>query len=482
MQTAVPLLGGNYTSRSLIAGAQRCVNLYAEANQKDAPFPYTNYSRPGLRFEGGVPVPVIVAGSRCMYRSSTGSLFEVIDDKVYVTTFVGVRNLLGTINSGLGLVSMQDNGTVIVIVDGSATGWVVNLGTLAFSTIVDPAFYGANRVAYLDGFLIFNRPNTTQVYLSPLFWDGVAPFDALDIADKIGTPDTIRSLVVNSAQLWLIGDEGTEVWYNAAAADFPLQRVPGILIQNGTNAPDSVTQTDTGVFWLSQNEQGEAIFLMGSGYEVKPVSTRAIEAVWQRYPDIRDASSFSYQLDGHTFVQINFPQGDATWTYDVGENLWHEQTWIDTDGIEHRHRASCAANAYGKVYAGDWETGTLMSMDLDYFQDINSPIVCRRGFRHLTKGARGVAYQKLVLSADPGQAVGLLSTDKPPVYLRWSDTQGFSWSDPVAGSPGSTGEYSEWATWWQLGIARDRVFEIFWSLPSRVTLMGAYVDFEVADS
>jgi hypothetical protein len=194
MQTAVPLLGGNYTSRSLIAGAQRCVNLYAEANQKDAPFPYTNYPRPGLRFEGGVPVPVITAGSRCMYRSSTGSLFEVIDDKVYVTTFVGVRNLLGTINSGLGLVSMQDNGTVIVIVDGSSSGWVVNLGTLAFSAIVDPAFYGANRVAYLDGFLIFNRPNTTQVYLSPLFWDGVTPFDALDIADKIGTPDTIQAL------------------------------------------------------------------------------------------------------------------------------------------------------------------------------------------------------------------------------------------------------------------------------------------------
>lgn len=482
MPQQVPLQGGSYTARSLTAGAQRCLNLYPEQNEKGAPYPFTYYPRAGLRFEGALPSPPINAGARCMYRASNGVLFECVDDKVYATTNTGVRNILGVINAGVGLVFMQDNGTVVVVVDGSADGWVINMATYGFNAIADPAFYGADRVAYLDGYLIFNRPQSTQIYLSPFDWDGISAFDPLYIADKIGTPDHLESIVVNAAQLWLIGNEGTEVWYNSGGADFPLARVPGVLIQHGTNAKDSVCQADVSVFWLNQNEQGEAIFLQGTGYEVKRVSTHAIEQAWQSYNTITDASSFTYQLDGHTFVQLNFPTADHTWVYDLSTGLWHEECWIDSNGIEHRHRASCAANAYGKVYCGDWENGFLMSMDLDWYQDVEDPIVYRRGFRHLVNGAYKVTYQKLVLSATPGQAEGRLTTDQPQVYLRWSDSQGYSWGDPVAATPGSTGQYDEWATWWQLGTARDRVFEVFWSLPFQVSISGAYIDYQTADS
>jgi hypothetical protein len=476
------LTGGFYSARSKIAGAARCLNLFPEKNEDQGAAPYTYYERPGLRFEGGLDIPPITAGSRGMYRASNGVMYEAIDNKVYVTTTVGTRILLGTINSGTNTVFMQDNGIVLVIVDGSTAGWLVDLATNGFSAIVDPAFYGADRVGYLDGFLIFNRPDTTQIYLSPFKWDGVDPFDALDIADKIGTPDNLVSLVVNAAQLWLIGSEGTEVWYNAGGTDFPLARVPGVLIQHGTNAKDSVCQADVSVFWLSQNEQGEAIFLQGTGYEVKRISTHAIEALWEGYSTVLDATAFTYQLGGHTFVQLTFPTADRTWVYDLSQGLWHEQCWIDDDGIEHRHRASCAANAYGKLYCGDWENGFLMSMDLSYYQDINRPITYRRGFIHLAKEGRKLTYQKFVLDGTPGQAPGLISAIQPPMFLRWSDTRGYSWGEPVQMTMGSTGEYDAWATAWQLGTARDRVFEVFWSLPYQAAIQGAWVDVEMADN
>lgn len=476
------LTGGFYEARSKIAGAARCMNLFPEKNEDQGAAPYTYYERPGLRFEGGLPTPPITAGARGMYRASNGVLYEAIDNKVYVTSPLGLRTLLGTINSGTGTVFMQDNGTVLVIVDGSSDGWTVNLGTAAFAPIVDAAFYGADRVGYLDGFLVFNRPNTTQIYLSPFKWNGTDPFDALDFADKIGTPDPLKSLVVNAAQLWLIGTEGTEVWYNAGTADFPFARVPGVLIQHGTNAKDSVAQADVSVFWLSQNEQGQLIYLQGTGYEVKRVSTHAIEAKWMEYDYVLDASAFTYQVGGHTFVQLNFPTADRTWVYDLSEGKWHEQCWIDDNGIEHRHRASCAANAYGKIFCGDWDNGFLMSMDLSYYQDINRPIVYRRGFTHLAKEGRKLTYQKFVLDASPGQAEGLSSETQPPVFLRWSDTRGYSWGDPVQMTIGSTGEFDAWATAWQLGSARDRVFEVFWSVPFQVAIQGAWIDVEMADN
>ena len=57
MPEQVPLLGGSYTARSLTAGAQRCLNLYPEKNEADAPYPFTYYPRAGLRFEGALPSP-----------------------------------------------------------------------------------------------------------------------------------------------------------------------------------------------------------------------------------------------------------------------------------------------------------------------------------------------------------------------------------------------------------------------------------------
>jgi hypothetical protein len=48
--TAIPLTAGAYTAASLIADAQRCVNMYPEANpEKTKPnMPVTHYVRPGL--------------------------------------------------------------------------------------------------------------------------------------------------------------------------------------------------------------------------------------------------------------------------------------------------------------------------------------------------------------------------------------------------------------------------------------------------
>lgn len=55
----IPLTSGAYSSQSVIANAQRCVNLYPESNPKatNPPVPVTHYQRPGLVRIGGAPVP-----------------------------------------------------------------------------------------------------------------------------------------------------------------------------------------------------------------------------------------------------------------------------------------------------------------------------------------------------------------------------------------------------------------------------------------
>jgi hypothetical protein len=66
----------------------------------------------------------------------------------------GVTTNRGTLNTTTGKVSMAENGTQIVIVDGT-NGYVYNMSTLAFAQIVDADFpNGAATVCWIDGYFL----------------------------------------------------------------------------------------------------------------------------------------------------------------------------------------------------------------------------------------------------------------------------------------------------------------------------------------
>lgn len=468
----VALMGGAYSARSIIADAQRCVNLVPESNPGDSPAPKTNNPRAGLvqliAGEGAV--------SRCAYRASTGSLYEVIGTRVYKTSPAFVRQFLGVIAAGDTIVSMADNGDVLVIVDGTVFGWTVKLSTDAFGTIADPAFYGATSVWYTSTVFVFNRPDTDEYYLSPPNWNGIAPFDPLDFARKVGASDPIANICVMKGDVWEIGTLTTEVSYNAGGADFLFAPVQGVLIEHGCAAPYSVAKADLSVFWLSQDMQGQGIVIEGKDYNGSRISTYAIEYAIGQYETISDAIGFTFQEEGHTFYQLTFPSADKTWVFDMAERLWHERTWTDGDGAEHRHRANTAAFAYGKNVVGDWETGALYRQDMDAYTDFGGPIVYRRGFPHLVNDGKRVSYSLFIADMAVGNAPGLLTDNGPKVYLRWSDTRGASWGNPVEMDLGSTGQYLIQPMKRRLGLGRDRVFEMFWSAPYKTALQGSFIE------
>ena len=64
----------------------------------------------------------------------------------------------------------------------------------------------------------------------------------------------------------------------------------------------------------------------------------------------------------------------------------------------------------------------------------------------------------------------------PALSLRWSDTKGASWNNPVQVGMGATGQFYNSLQFQRLGMARDRVFELFWSAPVRTALNGAWID------
>jgi len=369
---------------------------------------------------------------------------------------------------------MDDNATTIALVDGSTSGYAIDLAASTMTAITGDAFYGADHVSYIDTYFLFNKPGTPQFYSSD---SNSLTFDSLWFANKVAYSDHLVTLAVAHREIWLLGQTTSEVWIDAGAAQFPFQAMQGVFIDYGCAAKYSVAKTDNALFWLARDKTGQGIVLRGASYEATRISTHAIENAISKYPSISDAIGFCYQQGGHVFYVLTFPRADQTWVYDISTGQWHEWCWIDSNGIERRHRANCHAFCYGTNVVGDWESGNIYALDSNAFTDNGAPIKRVRGFPHMVEDGKRVMYRQFIADMQVGTA---LPTNDATVSLRWSDDRGASWGTPVQGSLGATGEYLTSIQFQRLGMARDRVFELAWSAPVSTALNGAFVDARVA--
>lgn len=482
----IPLNSGAYQARSKIADAQICENLFPEINpqETDAPTPVTHYPREGQR---PLSAPPVVGQGRGVFSTSKGALYAVAGSSVYFIDQNWNWTLLGSISNLSTPVSMSDNGTTAVIVDGTPLGYQITLATNVFSQIQDATgtFVGATRVDFADTFFAFNAPGTNGWYTS---LSNQVAFNALAQGNKDSQPDPIATLAFNIRQVWLIGTKSSEVWYDAGGAILAYSSWPNVLIPYGTAAPYSLAQADVDLFWISRNPQGEVIAVQTKGLGVQAISTRALEYEWSNYPTVADCVAGAFQIGGHTFVNFHFPSADKTWTYDLATKQWHQRIYTDNNGVPHRDRVSFYASVgpdggYPATIIGqDWQTGQIYALDQKFYTDNGQPIVCRRTFPHVMKDMQMITHVSFVADFESGGGSGNLASPGnaqaagPVLCLRYSNDGGSNWSNYRQKNTGSTGNYRALLRWRSLGMARDRVYEVMWAYDGPTTLQGAYLE------
>ena len=474
--TRVALTTGSYSTRSIIASAQRSLNLYAEKNPPDALSPYTHYLTQGLTPVGTPPTNATVRG---LFTASNNQLFAAVGIGLYyIASDWSATLLTGALAPGVTPIKMQDNGNTLVVVDGSLTpgGFEVDLPTHVVTGISDVAWLGSNFVEYVDTYLLFNEPATDIFYSTT---SGVVqPFNALYFAGKTGYSDLLAGIAVQQRQIWLIGQKTTEIWFNAGGSAFPFQIMPGPFIEHGTGAPYSIAKQGGSVFWLSQDLSGQLIVVEGSGYQTKSISTPAIEAEMATYSTTTDAIGFCFEQLGHPFYWLKFPTAGKDWVFDLSTRLWHERCWLDANGNEQGHRANCAAFAYGVNVVGDRLNGQLYTLDPNNFTDFGGPIKRLRGFPHMMNDGKRAFYTQFLADMQCGDATFSGLT----VSLDWSDDRGATYGTPLTQSIGDPGDFLVQPQWRRLGMARDRVFRLTWTAAANTALNGAFVDVMPSES
>lgn len=417
---------------------------------------------------------------RGLYTAGNGDLYAVCYDTLYWVDDTFTFTALGTIAPGTTPVSMADNGTKLVLVDGTTGGYVVDLATRVMF-VIDPAltvpneqgFYGADKVDYIDTFFVLNKPQTPIFYCSG---SEDTTFDPLDFASKVSYADGLITLVVVHSEIWLLGRFTTEIFYNSggqSGGTFPFERIPNTVINMGCAAKYSAQKAGEAVIWLSRSLAGHAMVVMGQNTAVNRISTHAIEVAINGYSTIEDAIGMIYQQQGHAFYVLTFPTADKTWVFDISTGFWHERCWLDTnDGVtEHRHRMNCVAFAYDKVIIGDWENANIYALDPTVDTDNGAPMKFLRSFPHMLDDGRRMVHNRFVADIQ----VGDIESANVGLSLRWSDTRGATWNPPVLQTFGAQGDYYTSVQWRRLGMARDRVYELSWT-SGPTALQGAWID------
>jgi hypothetical protein len=401
----------------------------------------------------------------------------------------------GDIVSGTYISSINYN-TPSITMNATATGTnaseTITLTVAPFGQITDPGVVPADRLLFIEGWILANQTGTrTFICSGPTPYTQTFPGSFFALKDS--STDNLITLYEMNREAWMIGERTSEVWYNNEGQNnnFPFSRVPGVGPQIGCSAKHSITRMNTSLVWLAKNEQGENVVIKSSQYDWVRISNHAIETAIASYPLVSDAIGFSYEEGGHSFYVLVFPTADQTWVYDdtatahLQKPCWHQRLSFDPmAGQYHRDRSNCFMNMQDLRLVGDYQSGQIHQMSRAYYTDAGYPLRAQRRCKHIWKDndRTRVSQSSLQIEFTPGVGLQSGQGSSPQAMLRWSNDGGFTWSNEYWRSIGAAGATRNRAKWNRLGRARDRIYEVNMSDPVPRDIIGATLFAESEDA
>lgn len=443
----VPLALNFGEAASSVGSGGNLVNMFAKAAATGARGDIELVHTPGTKARAQLRYPIEGAdltdeGPIHAMIGAWGKIVAVGDGGTYT---IGENHQWTRIGAGMaGPVSLAFNGSVVAAVNGTTAHWITEG---AVTAITEPAFEPANAVTFLDGYLIFNRAGTNQVFHTEL---NAQSINGLDFASADRGPDKTVGVHALNDTLLILGEQTTEFWYNAGGTEFAFLRIPGAVIEHGCASIASVASEDNTAFWLTQN--GSVI--MVAGQQAQRISDEAVEdALARDRAHWSTARGFAYSDEGRTFYVLTC--GGRSYAFDMATGYWHLRANYSVGHC----LARCHVRAWGKHYVGD-HRGRLLEMDRSFLTDAGEPLVSQIVTMPYSASGERLVIHALRLTMDTGHAGEGYS-----VRMATSKDRGHSWTHDRPKEIGSRGNYRREMVWRRLGQARDRRFRFTMSDP-----------------
>ena len=435
MSVFTGFIGPSNVLDSLDSDVQRTVNLFPERNETGTgKSPWRLRGRPGLStLQTLTPLGPVLG--MVFTATRTQRILAVCADKdtgdpvkLLEVSVLGVETDRGTLNATTATntdppasMCYNVNGSgeveVLIVLPGYSKAFIFNTTSNVLTDITATIDGTATPIwgVQLDGFFIV-LTNDGKFRLSNIN-DGLT-WDALDVGESTVSPDVTQSILAHSRELWIFGNNSISIWFNSGNADFPFEPIQGADIQIGISATYSVQVVGEKIMWVGRSPGGYNMVWMASGLQPVRISTRAVENALQDIPGpgntLIPVRSWTYQMGGHYFYVLSFPDNNATWVYDLTSGLWHEEMYLN-GSTEEAHRGAChifidgiggtastGGAQGGEHWVGDRANGKIYQMRDTFFDDAGDKIRRIRTAPHLHSENKTHFYSRLELDAETG--------------------------------------------------------------------------------
>lgn len=401
---------------------------------------------------------------------STPLLFTVNGNTLYSVNNAAIITSIATLNTSSGDVSMVDDGTFLVIVDGTK-GYVYNMGTGTFTTISDGNFTTTPRtVTWQDNYFIVTASTGRQFQLSqitpsvdPTVWPAVQ----INFVGSGG--GQIQNGIADHSVFIPFTDVTTEFWQDAGTPDFPYANIPGSTQEFGLKAPFSLCKYDNSVAGLFTNKMGQVNVSRLAGFRLAKISSHDLDSTLNSYSNVSDTESFGYNWNGDAKLQLGFPSAGATWEFNGLSKTWSERQ--ATDGT--RYWANKYASFLNRQLVSDYRNGNIYQLDTNNYTDNGSSMPMEVWSKHIWNDDKYLTIPQLQVDVESGVGTTSGQGSNPQLMLEVSKDGGQTFTAVSWSSMGAIGKYTQRVIWRRLGRARDWVLKLRVTDPVKRVITGA---------
>jgi len=297
-------------------------------------------------------------------------------------------------------------------------------------------------------------------------------YTADQVASSIRKPDKIVSIATDHGELFIFGEEGTDVWYNSANVDFPFDRNDTAAIERGCKALWSTASDDNTIFFLGD----DLIFYRMNGYTPVRISDVSVETSLASYSEanLEGAYAFIYTDHGHKFYQVTIPN-EETWVYNLANQKWHNKKHFDLD----THHAFSYVKAFGKhLILDSRDNGQIHEMSRSYYDDNGTTLRAVRKSQFTTNEDRRLRWKRIKIAMETGVGLPTGQGSDPIIMLRHSDDRGRTFKNEKQLKYGKAGEYRKQVIRRHAGSSRVRQWEFSVSDPVPRNIADIYAVIE----
>ena len=427
--------------------------------------------------EGKHPAPIYAHDGFVAFSAATGtsnplrgmitlgqSIYALQGTTLSKISNSGARANIGGI-AGTDKVVMARNAIAspqIAIVTEGGDRFVVQADTIL--PINDADLPPPNSVTYLNRKMIFGIPD------GRFFWSSITDgtdISSLDFAEAEGNPDGGKRVIAHLQELWVMGDNSIEVWYDTGDG---FARRGGTVIPKGCLGTHTVAQLDKDLFWVGD----DGVVYVASGYGFQRISNHGVERSIRETVDKTNIVGWTYFRDGSSFYVLRGP--DWTWQFNRTYMQWDRRFSYGSD----RWLAEFAVQLGSEWIVGSNANDALYRLDASAFDEAGTTMVWRARTAPMHAHPKRISVDAIHLNFILG--VGLNSTDAhdsdPTVGIRWSDDGGNSWSNQRTRPLGRLGVRKGPVSFYGLGTTGEtgRIWELEVSSPVIRCLMYGEVE------